>query len=618
MKEGNYLITIRILEASDLIPISASGVVNPYCVVSLRGDHKSTFVERKTLSPLWDQNFVFEINNLKKGDLETAIIKIEVVSQEYYIFNEIIGTYEIDLSSIYFEKYHQFYMTWFTLADPLDVREGVQGYVKANIDVIGPGDRPHVNEKITEDSVAQTVVSNKIQQVGHLIIAELFRAEHLSPLNMLNNYSNAYVKINYGGVTIQSSVSSDQNPSWNQILYLQAMLPNHSKNVQIELFNYNTVMEDELLGTCLIPFNSFKCIEDLPPMWINIYGPPLCASGPIANQMAIHGFKMGSSYRGRVLMRFSSCFIDNPRSNCVDMAFRMPEMLVPTPPTKAYFLRIDVYSGQELPGNKGMLHFSIGPYLKKTHMTINNQGIFDWNFECIEFNRVLLPIDVFQIPDLIVYFADDDYESHRKCFYRIEPAKILNKTRKRYSKDFQRPYIVKFKEDQSLDLVSDDQFSGFVILRPVLFAYEPPSNQGIEKLKNDKFEKKEYLLRMFFYIGRDIPTANEAGTCNPLIVIRVANEVIYSKIKKNTLNPEWYEVEQKVISTYNIKNPDSPALAIVVMLYHVEDADANPSDLFKDKVEDVPNPSEKEGNTALKVLSEINKPPPEETKGSKG
>ena len=75
------------------------------------------------------------------------------------------------------------------------------------------------------------------------------------------------------------------------------------------------------------------------------------------------------------------------------MAFRAPEMIIPNPPVKAYLLRIDVYSGQELPGKSGALHFSIGPYLKKTSIVESNAGIFEWN-ETIEFNRILLPKDI--------------------------------------------------------------------------------------------------------------------------------------------------------------------------------------------------------------------------------
>ena len=78
--------------------------------------------------------------------------------------NHMIGKYEIDLSTVYFQENHQYYMTWFTLFDPAKGKEGAVGYLKCNIDVLGPGDKPHINEKITEDSTNQTVISPKINQ----------------------------------------------------------------------------------------------------------------------------------------------------------------------------------------------------------------------------------------------------------------------------------------------------------------------------------------------------------------------------------------------------------------------------------------------------------------------
>jgi len=208
------------------------------------------------------------------------------------------------------------------------------------------------------------------------------------------------------------------------------MLPNHSKNLQIEVYDLSRFGKT-LIGTGLIPFNTFKYLDDLPPTWINIYGPPLSGVGQKAEEMAEFGFRRGSSYRGRILVRLSSRDHDNPISRTVSMAFRPPELIVPTPPSKTYTLRIDCYSGQELPGEEGLLHFVIGPYLLKTAVVSRRNGKISWD-QTVEMNRLLLPMDATMIPDLIVYFCDKDFESHRKCFFRIKALKILARNQKRY------------------------------------------------------------------------------------------------------------------------------------------------------------------------------------------
>lgn len=260
------------------------------------------------------------------------------------------------------------------------------------------------------------------------------------------------------------------------------------------------------------------------------------------------------------------------------MVLRAPDMIIPQPPVKSYNLRIDIYNGQELPGNQGQLHFSIGPHLKKSKTVIPKAGIFEWR-ETIDFGRIILPIDVTQIPDLIVYFAEKDVESHRKCFFRIKPPKILNRAPKKYNSDFRKPSLVKFREDSTLELVEEDQFSGFVIMRPVLFTYQPPPQVEFANLAKSTLS---YQLKLFFYVGRNFPTALDGGTCNPVVVIRCGNKALYSSVKKNTLNPEWYEVKSVNIEAPDFRQPDSPSLALVIMVYHVDDPDIDPKYLFDD------------------------------------
>lgn len=44
-----------------------------------------------------------------------------------------------------------FHKTWFTLFDFEEEVEGCIGYVKANIEVLGPDDEPTIVESITDD-----------------------------------------------------------------------------------------------------------------------------------------------------------------------------------------------------------------------------------------------------------------------------------------------------------------------------------------------------------------------------------------------------------------------------------------------------------------------------------
>lgn len=78
-----------------------------------------------------------------------------------------------------------FYRTWFTLFDFNEKLEGCMGYIKADIEVLGPDDEPTIMESITDDPTAEkTIISSKIKPIGHLIMSEIYRAEYLSPVGI--------------------------------------------------------------------------------------------------------------------------------------------------------------------------------------------------------------------------------------------------------------------------------------------------------------------------------------------------------------------------------------------------------------------------------------------------
>lgn len=194
---------------------------------------------KKQLSPVFDKNMFFEFSEMTKGSLETMKISIELMDYTLLLEDEVIGATEIDLTSVYYKPYHQFHMAWFSLVDPLNRHDDVVGYVLMNIEVLGPGDEPYVHETLTAEDTNETVHSDKVKVYGHLIIAECFKAEHVVSMNVGSKFNNLVVVINYGGISVRSSISENSNegPSWNEVLYLAASLPNHSKNIQIELYH---------------------------------------------------------------------------------------------------------------------------------------------------------------------------------------------------------------------------------------------------------------------------------------------------------------------------------------------------------------------------------------------
>lgn len=66
------------------------------------------------------------------------------------------------------------------------------------------------------------------------------------------------------------------------------------------------LLSDTLIGVTKIPFNRFKNSDNYKPTWFNIYGPSLTSHNEYTDLMTRNGYKIGTTFRGRILLRFSS------------------------------------------------------------------------------------------------------------------------------------------------------------------------------------------------------------------------------------------------------------------------------------------------------------------------
>lgn len=520
------------------------------------------------MNPLFDKIFNFEFRNLKKTELEMMKINFEVQDRTFafvpYISTH-LGGYEIDVSSVYFNLNHMYEKTWFTLFDFEEQFEGCMGYVKATIEVLGPGDEPTITEAITDDpSVEKTVISPKIRPKGHLIMAEIYKAEFLSPLGLFSRKLDPYVVVKYGGMSKQTKKIEDtSNPEFNQIIFLSAILPNHSKHVFVELW-HDAFLADTLIGTAMIPFNKFKSSNNQKPEWINIYGPAISSNNEFTKSMARNGYKIGTTFRGRVLVRFSSRDENKPISDVIRMNFRVPELVIPNPLTKIYTLRIDLFEGNVLPSDhRGILHISLGNYFMKSELrTVDENKSIIWN-QSLEDRRIALPVDINQIPDMIIYFADEDVESHRISYYRISAKKMVVYDEKSL-RLCSEPLILKFREERSHKMLKPDQFPGFAVARIMLFAYTPSPRKENRIIVTNDIRKKKFKVFFFVYVARELASGEDDGASNPQVEFKSGGRVVKTAYKVSTLNPDWYERLVIDIEMNDVEYTQPPTVTIMV------------------------------------------------------
>lgn len=172
---------------------------------------------------MFNEMLFFEFSNLKTIELETAMIRINLMDHEFIGSNNLIGTFTVDVSHIYrMNKDHELFRMWVALTDPSDETQQINAYLRLTINVLGPGDKPPVHDPSknlvdkNDNGVNKLFAPSRVKMQGHVIKMTIYRAEHLAPLDLLSNSIDPYVKVSFAGTKSESkTIKSNRNPIYN-------------------------------------------------------------------------------------------------------------------------------------------------------------------------------------------------------------------------------------------------------------------------------------------------------------------------------------------------------------------------------------------------------------------
>lgn len=69
---------------------------------------------------------------------------------------------------------------------------------------------------VNNNGVSKLFTPGRVKMTGHMIKFQIFRAEHLAPLDLIENLLDPYVKISFAGTKAETKViSKDRNPEFN-------------------------------------------------------------------------------------------------------------------------------------------------------------------------------------------------------------------------------------------------------------------------------------------------------------------------------------------------------------------------------------------------------------------
>ncbi|KAF4323979.1 hypothetical protein BBO99_00002154 [Phytophthora kernoviae] len=568
IKSGDYNVQIHIIEARDLVPKDSTGTSDPVVYVEVFGEKQQTAVKKQVLSCFWDDLLIFPFRNLDKSEVEMGYVRLSVMDANTLQRAELIGGAQFDVSYIYSQANHQLANVWIGLTDiSSTTNQGIQGYLRASISIIGPGDKliPPPSPFGEASDMNDVIMPPSVTQQVHFLGATIHVAEHLPPMDVAvvgRGGLDAYIKgCIAGGDAIRTRVRTKKGrrdelcPRFNEELMLVIREPSMADSIQLAVYDWDQVGSDELVGYV---YQSVKLVKamggKISPFWTNIYGAPLRLKqvgigDSMKKQMNTYP-DIASTYRGRLLISFRILTNDDnefDETNQKRNTKSIPRDLYPRERIyrmRAHFVwgsQIPSFLSSKRPGQKSKMQLVMSCGLNEIASSRNRNvnGVVEWN-NMEESEKMLLPEDLSQVPDIFLYLCRGEGDTRKAVCFRRFTAKELLEDGGGFNSSLE---WISMKEDQAIDALEDDTFPGNVLVRLGFGTEEMAMQTAWDRSDLDAVNKRiPYQLRVHIYQGRRLPPADSNGLLDPFLIVRCMGEKEkQTSKKKKTRDPLWYE-----------------------------------------------------------------------------
>ncbi|XP_054473008.1 fer-1-like protein 4 [Anoplopoma fimbria] len=325
-KVQSFQLNVNILEAQKLVGVN----INPVVFIRVGDQKKRTQTQKSTNCPFYNENFQFEFQEAPQI-LFDKVIEIKVFHRRTLAFLLThIGTFKIDISTVYNQPDHRFYQKWAPLTDPTDTRSGIKGYVKASLSVLMKGDAmsmpslPPPSSGASEDIEKNLLLPRGMasERPWARFRVRVYRAEGLPTMDagLMAKMSKAtdrtifidpYVLLTFAGQQGETSVASATNcPVWNEEISFIEQFPPLAQRIRVQVLD-DAKMGDIALATHFLDLqqisdhtrNGFN--PTFGPSWVNLYGSPQNSTLGDVHQALNQGLGEGIFYRGRILLALS-------------------------------------------------------------------------------------------------------------------------------------------------------------------------------------------------------------------------------------------------------------------------------------------------------------------------
>eukprot|EP01084_Bolivina_argentea_P233322 393023_1 len=395
LKRGDYVIQCHIIEARDLKGRGWNSMSDPVVIIEVMNQTKSTEIKTNCINAIFDQVLFFEFKELEKQEINEGKCKISVFDANSMMRNVLIGSYEFDLSTIYFSnKYHEVYQQWIGLFDTTDENEGIQGYLRVSIVVLGPNDEQKTHELIHEDEDETNLLSillpPEIEQIPYLLSISIYECKDLctSDIGFFSDACDPFAIAQFGSIRIQSKIKKGTNVNMLCQLQIPVFEPLMCSVIKISFYDWNATKRNDRIASLSFDYNQIKNEHTYDtPKWYTLYGAPIGYQRGIARRMN-QGFIEGTSYRGQVLLSLNVVKqIVRPKKGVVDIGMNHLKQKC-----CSYLITCDLYEGSEIHKINSLINsqmyveICIGRYYAKSKNVNVKDGRCEW-FQVITSNK---------------------------------------------------------------------------------------------------------------------------------------------------------------------------------------------------------------------------------------
>ncbi|KAH7819075.1 putative myoferlin-like protein [Monocercomonoides exilis] len=564
-----FSVRVCVIECRDLKGKNKNSMSDPVCYVRCCGQSQHTTIEKKTLSPYWEQMFFFNLK-ITKDEFLDGKIQFQVYNANTFTRNELIGSFEFDMTRVYGEDDHELYRKWVGLYNA-DLGSELQGYLRCSIVVLGPGDVPANHEDDDDDEEVEgedlqkmVLLPPQIERIGYELKVRAYRAEKLPKTDTFGK-TDAYVLAQFASESMKTDYKKENfDPIWNTELRLPVYVPTMSDRIAVRVVDYDKVGDDEPIATMNFRWSSILT-DHFGPAWVNLYGAyPISMRdrAQISKLVSMiarikNGDMPTSCYKGRVLLTLLAEQTDEPKLGSDQIA------PCEEPETAKYVLWADLFMATEVPVktlDKVRVSVKMGHHELKSKKAEMEAGKVEY-YQQFEEKEMEWPKDLAQVPDVIV-----DVESvstimgaSRVGYIRLRVEDIAGFAR--------QPEWHTIVPDKTSSVYTEGEVSGFLLMR-LCFGLDQKNPDGTptRPKRHEMLAPKKipFQVRAHLYQAKELPAADATGTSDPFVLVTYGGRQAKTRVVQKSLYPVWYQT-----LCLNVSLPEDPLLAppLIVSIY---------------------------------------------------